>query len=150
MTMWAADARLRRNTWIWKGLGREETQKCLVFVFCSAYPRIRVKWGQILLRKTRTKQPHWVMTSVLSQEVGEPFVISSCKVPERGAITSIGYTQLQHLQAFGTRGLSPPKNHTCESVLSLVGRRPWNLIRYSWCSKGLFAQKIKSILPTKP
>ena len=116
MTMWAAEARLRRNAWIWKGLisqkGSEGRKLRNVWSSFSVQltPEIRVKWGQIPLRKTRTKQPHWVMTSVLFQEVGEPFVISSCKVPERGAITGIGYTQLQHLQAFGTRGLSPPKN----------------------------------------
>ena len=39
---------------------------------------------------------------------------------------------------------------TCESVLSLVGRKPWNLIRHSWCSQGSFTRKIRAVLLTQP
>lgn len=92
MTMWTAEAQLRRKTWIWKGLGRKETQKYLIFVFYSVYSwnqsqkgTIKGNQSQIPLRTAQTKQLHWVMTSM-------------------------SYTQRQHLQTFRNRGLSSPRN----------------------------------------
>lgn len=127
--------------------GNSETSG-LHFVFSSS----QKLESQTVSPEEQDQAEHWV--GVPRGEVSESFVISSCKVPGKGSVTSMGNPLLQGLQAFGTRGLFPPKEldcgYYCELVLSLVGRRIWNLLRHSWHSEGSPAWKTRAALPAKP
>lgn len=154
MPKWAAEAQFGSKTWIWKGLiGQmgsvgKELRHVWSSVSVQLILEIRVKWGQTPLRKTKTYQRHWVMT----RGVGTVLCNELLQCPRMGGYYSSGYTLLQGLQAFRTRGLASRRNWTAdtsESLLSLVGRRPWCLIRHRWSSKGSCARKIGAVLSTK-